>query len=73
MVHGQKLAAFVEKQMTPVGVLGNTHSEAPLHFGGIQGDLLDYVSNLVSGRTRWNLLIFARKGLGTRAGTVRRD
>ena len=39
VVHRQKLAAFVEKQMTPVSVLGNTHSEAPLHFGGIQGDL----------------------------------
>ena len=69
MVHRQKLATFVEEQMTPVGVLGNTHAEAPLHFGGIRWYLLNYISNLVSGRTRWSLLIFVRNGLGTRAGT----
>ena len=37
VVHGQKLVTFVQEQMTPVSVLGNTHSQAPLHFGGIQG------------------------------------
>ena len=73
MVHGQKLAAFVEKQMTPVGVLGNTHSEAPLHFGRIQGDLLNDIGDLVAGGTRWNLFTFMRKGLWARTGTVRRD
>ena len=73
VVHRQKLATFVEEQMTPVSFLWNSHAQAPLHFGGIQGDLLNYVSNLISSGSRLDLLIFMRKGLRTRAGTVRRD
>ena len=73
MVNWQKLATFVEEQMTPVSALGNTHAQAPLHFGGIQRDFLDDVRDLISGRSRLSLLIFMRKRLSTRAGTVRRD
>ena len=73
VVNRQKLATFVEEQMTAIGVLGNTHSEAPLHFSGIQRDLLDDVRDLVAGRTWWNLFVIRRKGLRARTGTVRRD
>ena len=73
VVDWQKLANFVEEQMTPVSVLGKTHSQAPLHFGGIQWDLLNDVSDLISGGSRLGLLIFMSMGLWAMASTVRRD
>ena len=73
VVNRQKLATFVEKKMTSISVLGNTHAKAPLHFGGIQSDLLYNVRDLIPGLPRLCLLIFVRMRLRTMASTVRRD